>query len=75
VSPAFVLVHLALVVGAAFLIGVRAFGDVHPAATADEDTAQLHRLAKSVSIGLVVMMVLVVVGLDLGLFRIASAIQ
>ena len=69
--------HILLVLAAAFLVGVRAYGETQPkgAAPADQDSAQPLRFAKFASVGLVLLTLAVVIGLDLGLFHTAKAIQ
>jgi len=68
--------HILLVLAGAFLIGVRAYGDAHPqAAEGDGDSAQLFKLAKFASVGVVLIMILVIIGLDFGMFRTAKVIQ
>jgi len=75
-TPLVTLPHILLVLAGAFLVGVRAYADVHPgAAQGDTDSAQLLRLAKFASVGLVLVMVLIVIGFDLGTFRVAKVIQ
>lgn len=75
-GPLVTLPHILLVLAGAFLIGVRAYADTHPqSAASDEDSQQLLRLARYASAGLVLLMVLVVAGLDLGIARTAKAVQ
>jgi quinol-cytochrome oxidoreductase complex cytochrome b subunit len=77
VSPLVTLPHIALVIAAAFLIGVRAYGETQPkgAVEADEDKVQLLRFAKVASVGLVLLTLAVVIGLDLGFARVAKVLQ
>ena len=75
-SPVLLPLHLALIVAAAFLIGVRAFRETQPKdAAGDADGAQLHRLAKFAGVGIVLLMIAVIIGLDLGFFRVAKVMQ
>ena len=75
-SPALLPLHLALIVAAAFLIGVRAFRETQPKdAAGDEDRAQLHRLAKFAGVGIVLLMITMIIGLDLGFFRVEKVMQ
>ena len=74
--PALLPLHLVLIVAAAFLVGVRAFRETQPGGTAeDEDSAQLHRFAKFAGIGLVLLMIAVIFGLDLGFVHMERVIQ
>jgi hypothetical protein len=76
VTPLVLALHVLLVVAAAFLIGVRAFRETHPkSASEDADSSQLHRLASSVSVGLVLILLGVLVVIDFGFFRVAKVIQ
>jgi quinol-cytochrome oxidoreductase complex cytochrome b subunit len=76
VGPLVTLPHILLVIAGAFLIGVRAYAETHPKSIgADADSQQLMRLAKYASVALVLVMVLVVVGLDLGMVHTARAVQ
>ena len=70
-SPAFVALHIALVIAAAFLVGVRAYREIHPQAIESDDSKQLHKLARSASIGLVALLVAALVALDLSLIGVA----
>jgi hypothetical protein len=75
-TPLVTLPHILLVLAGAFLVGVRAYAETHPrSAETDENTAQLLKLAKVASAGFVLLMLAVVVGLDLGTFRVAKVIQ
>lgn len=75
-TPLVTLPHILLVLAGAFLVGVRAYGDTHPrAAEGDGDSAQLMRFAKFASVGLVLVVILVIVGLDFSTFRAAKVVQ
>jgi hypothetical protein len=75
-GAAFPLLHVLLVAAAAFLIGARLFRETQPKAAAeDEDVRQLQRFASIAAIGIVILMLAVLVGLDLGVFRVARIIQ
>ena len=69
-------VHVLLLLAAAFLVGLRIFRETRPkGAVEDEQTLQLQRFAKAASIGLVVLLVAVIVGLNLGTFHTAKVVQ
>ena len=69
-------VHILLLLGAAFLVGLRIYAETRPKdAVEDEQAIQLQRFAKAASIGLVVLLIAVIVGLNLGTFHTAKAIQ
>ena len=68
--------HILLVLAAAFFAGARAFRETRPKGTAeDADTAQLQRFAKFAGIGLVLLTIALIVGLNLNMFHAAKAIQ
>jgi hypothetical protein len=76
-TPLVTIPHILLVIAAAFLIGVRAYGETQPkgGAAADQDSAQLLRFARVASVGLVLLTLAVVIGLDLGFVHVAKVIQ
>ena len=68
--------HVLLVLVAAFFMGVRAFRETRPKGAAeDEDSAQMQRVAKAVTIGLVVLMIALVIGLNLRMVHVVKVIQ
>jgi hypothetical protein len=69
-------VHILLLLAAAFLVGLRIYRETRPKdAVEDEQTQQLNRLAKAASIGFVVILVTVIVGMNLRMFHAVKVIQ
>jgi hypothetical protein len=69
-------VHILLLLTAAVLVGLRIFRETRPkGAVEDEQAAQLQRLAKAASIGLVMLLIAVIVGFNVGMFHTAKAFQ
>ena len=69
-------VHILLLLAAALLVGLRIFRETQPkGAVEDEQTLQFQRFAKAASIGLVVLLIAVIVGFNLGMFDTAKVIQ
>lgn len=71
-SPAVVAIHILLVLVAAFLLGMRFHGQTQPD---DADARQLRRITTYASIGMFVLLVALVVGLDLMVFNVAGAMK
>ena len=69
-------VHILLLLAAAFLVGLRIFRETRPkGAVEDEQAVQLQRFAKAASIGLVMVLIAVIVGFNLGMFHTARVFQ
>lgn len=70
-----VAIHVLLVVVAAFLVGARIHRETHPASVdPSPEQQQLQRLTTTVSIGMFVLLIALVIGLDLGLLRVARIV-
>ena len=68
--------HVLLLVAGAFLVGMRVFRETHPrVGSGDEDSIQARRVATAASIVLFLLMVLLIVQADLGIFSVAKAIR
>ena len=75
-SSALLPLHLLLIVGGAFLVGMRVFRATQPhGAAPDEDSLQLQRLATAASWGLFLLLLALVVAADLGMVRVAGMIR
>lgn len=69
-------VHIVLLLAAAFLVGLRIYRETRPKdVVEDEQAQQLNRFARAASIGLVVLLIAVIVGLNLRMFHAAKVIQ
>lgn len=76
VGPIIIAIHLLLVIVAAFFVGTRVYRQTRPASTElDADQLQLQRLTTAISIGMFLLFLALVVGLDLGLVRVAKVMQ
>jgi hypothetical protein len=71
----FVFLHVLFVVAGAFAIGVRMHGATQPPAAGDEDSRQLQRVASAASLGLFIIMLVVIAGLDLNLFHVSGPMK
>jgi hypothetical protein len=74
VSRAVVAIHILLVLAGAFLLGARIHGETQPRSD-DADARQLRRITTYASIGMFVLLVALVVGLDLMVFHVAGAMK
>jgi hypothetical protein len=75
-SPAVVAIHILLVLVGAFLLGTRIYGETQPRSAADDaDARQLRRITTYASVGMFVLLVALVVGLDLMVFHVAGAMK
>jgi hypothetical protein len=76
VGPFIIAVHLLLVVVAAFFVGMQFYRQTRPTNTEiDADHHQLQRLRTAISIGMFLLLLALVAGLDLGLGRVAKVIR
>ena len=75
-SPAVAAIHILLVLAGAFLLGTRIYGETQPRGAADDaDARQLRRIKTYASIVMFVLLVALVVGLDLTVFRVAGVVK
>jgi len=74
-SPAVVAIHILLVLVGAFLLGTRIYGETEPRGAEDADARQLRRITTYASIGMFVLLVALVVGLDLMVFHVVGAVK
>ena len=72
-STPVVAIHVLLVLVGAFLLGLRIHGETQPRSD-DADAEQLRRITTYASIGMFVLLVALVIGLDLTVFRVAGAV-
>ena len=73
---AIVFLHLLVVVAAAFLLGVRAYGETHPnAAQGDEDSLQLRSLGRSASTVFLLVMLAAITAIDFGFVDLAKVVR
>ena len=76
VTPAVAAIHILLVLVGAFLLGTRIYGETQPRSAADDaDARQLRRITTYASIGMFVLVVALVIGLDLTVFRVAGVLK
>lgn len=71
-----ILLHLLLLGTGAYLVGRRVYREAHPRlGEADADSLQARRVTLVATIALFLLMVLLIVQADLGLFRVAGDLQ
>lgn len=75
-SALLIALHVLLLSLGAFLVGRRVYRETHPrVGEADADSLQARRVATAATIVLFLLMVLLIVQADLGLFRVAEQMQ
>jgi hypothetical protein len=75
-SPPFTFLHLLLVIAGGFLLGLRVFRETQPKGVEEtDDVRQLQRFATVAGVGLFLLIAALILGLDLGFFHTAKAIQ
>lgn len=72
-GPVLIALHLLLLAAGACLVGVRLYRETHPGiAGGRPDSLQSRRVATVATIALFLLMVLLIVQADLGMFRVAG---
>jgi hypothetical protein len=75
-SAPLIAVHVLLLSLGAFLVGMRVYRETHPqVGEPDADSLQSRRVATAATIVLFLLMVLLIVQADLGMFRVAEQMQ